>query len=119
MFKNNRLNKLSASLSLATVLSLLAGVNSVTLAQSSSENDGYQSNEKSGAFGGAPSGLDPVELMHRAQQANSRSADEFNEDTRMQLDNSVSDFKRQQQQRILEQRQQVEIAPLETPQSNR
>lgn len=106
MFKNSKLNRLSTSLSLGTVLTLVVGFNSSTLAQSKYEQDnGYQSNEKSGIFGDTPSGLDPVDLIHRAQQLNGRSAAEFEADSQGQMDNSVSDFKRLQQQRILEQQQ--------------
>lgn len=106
MFNNSKLNKLSIGLSLGTVLTLMAGFNSSALAQSRYEQDnGYQSNEKSNIFGDTPSGLDPVDLMHRAQQLNGRSAEEFEADSQGQLDNSVSDFKRLQQQRILESQQ--------------
>ena len=106
MFNNSKLNKLSIGLSLGTVLTLVAGFSSSALAQSRYEQDnGYQSNEKSNIFGDTPSGLDPVDLMHRAQQLNGRSAEEFEADSQGQLDNSVSDFKRLQQQRILESQQ--------------
>ena len=108
MFKVRQTNKLNLSLSFGTVLLLIAGFNSAALAQSKYERDnGYHSNEKSGVFGDAPSGLDPVDLMHRAQQLNGRSQAEFEADSQGQLDNSVSDFKRLQQQRILEQQQQA------------
>ena len=106
MFNNSKLNKLSIGLSLGTVLTLVAGFNSSALAQSRYEQDnGYHSNEKSNIFGDTPSGLDPVDLMHRAQQLNGRSAAEFEADSQGQLDHSVSDFKRLQQQRILESQQ--------------
>ena len=120
MFKSDRTSKLSTGMSLGIILTSIVGLNSVAVAQSKYDNDGYQSNEKSGVFGDAPSGLDPVELMHRAQQANSRSQAEFNADSQGQLNNSVSDFKRLQQQRILEQQQQLEVNPVETqtPQGN-
>ena len=106
MFNNSKLNKLNMALSLSTVLTLIAGFNSSALAQSQYEQDnGFQSNEKSGVFGDTPSGLNPVDLMHRAQQLNGRSAAEFETDSQGQLDNSVSDFKRLQQQKILESQQ--------------
>lgn len=103
---NHRLNKLITSLSLGMVFTVIAGVNSASLAQSqSSDNNSYQSNEKSTVFGDTPSGLNPLDLMHRAQQLNGRSAAEFDADSQGQLDNSVSDFKKLQQQRILQQQQ--------------
>ena len=116
MFKNSGSgsNKLSISLSLGTILTLVVGFNSSALAQSRYEQDnGYQSNEKSGVFGDTPSGLDPVDLIHRAQQLNGRSAAEFEADSQGQMDSSVSDFKRLQQQRILEQQQPEEAVDSE------
>ena len=112
MFKNTHLNRSIAGLSLGALATLLAGFNSSTLAQSRYEQDnGYQSNEKNSVFGDAPAGLDPVELMHRAQQLKGRSQAEFEADSQGQIDNSVSDFKRLQQQRILEQSQPTEESP--------
>jgi|GEM_PF-1114973 len=118
MFKNSSLNNLGTSLGLGILLSAIAGFNSASIAQSNHDNDGYHSNEKSGIFGDAPSGLDPLELMHRAQQINNRSAAEFDADSQGQLDSSVSDFKRLQQQRILEQQQQPEVEVQVEPESD-
>ena len=109
MLKNSLLNKLGISFGLGILLSAIAGFNSVSTAQSNYDNEGHQSNEKSDLFGDTPSGLDPLELIHRAQQINNRSAAEFSADSQGQLDSSVSDFKRIQQQKILEQQQQTEV----------
>lgn len=113
MLNNSQLNRLTISLSLGMIATVLVGLNSTSFAQSRNDNDGYQSSEKSTLFGDSPSGLDPLELMHRAQQLKGRSAAEFNADSQGELDSSVSDFKRLQQQRILEQQQ--PISPSETP----
>ena len=103
MFKTNKLTKLSLSLALGTALSLMGGINLSTRAQN--PNDGFQSNEKDATYGDAPAGLNPLDLMHRAQQSNGRNAAEFNAESESQLYNSASDFKRMQQQKILEQQQ--------------
>lgn len=104
MIKNNRLHRTGWSVGIALVA--IAGLNSAVLAQSSTgADDGYQPNEKNGIYGDAPAGLNPLDIMHRAQQTNGRSADEFNRESQTQIDNSASDFKRLQQQRILEQQQ--------------
>lgn len=104
MLKKIKLNRLALSFSSIAVLISMAGIDSPSLAQSKYERDnGYQSNEKNSTFGDTPAGLDPVELIHRAQQLNRRSAEEFNEEYEGQLNNSVSDFKRLQQQQILQQ----------------
>jgi hypothetical protein len=104
MIKNNRLNSICWATGIVFVA--IAGLNSAVLAQSSTgADDGYQPNEKDGIYGDAPAGLNPLEIMHRAQQTNGRSAAEFDQESQAQIDNSASDFKRLQQQRILEQQQ--------------
>ena len=108
MNKNNRLNQFlgcSAFAKLAVGIALVLGITTTAQAQPGVDNQGYQSNEKNGIYGDAPAGLDPLEIMHRAQQSNGRSAEEFNEESQIQIDSSVSDFKRLQQQRLLEQQQ--------------
>lgn len=102
MLKNNQLNRIRGAMVIATVA--IAGLSSSALAQAS-EDDGYQSNEKSGIYGDAPAGLDPLDIIHRAQQSNGRSAAEFDQEFQTQIDSSASDFKRLQQQKILEQQQ--------------
>ncbi len=102
MFKQN---KLSIGLCLGMTLALVAGLNSSATAQSQSDNNGYQTNEKDATYGDAPGGLNPIDLMHRAQQLNGRSAAEFNAESQVQIENSVSNYKQLQQQRILEQQQ--------------
>ena len=107
MFKANKLTKSIFSLGLGTFLSIAVGLDTAVTAQNQqSNNGGFQSNEKDETFGDAPAGLNPLDLIHRAQQTNSRNSDEFNADSQGQLDNSVSDYKRLQQQKILEQQQQ-------------
>ena len=98
------MNQLTKFLSLGIFIALAAGFNSSISAQSQYERDnGYQSNEKDSIYGDAPGGLNPIDLIHRAQQLNGRNASEFEADSQGQLENSASDFKRLQQQRILEQ----------------
>ena len=107
----NRSCQLSVGLGLAVALA--TGLNSPAFAQPVTGNEGYTSNEKDSLYGDAPAGLNPLDLMHRAQQLNGRSAAEFNQESEVQIDNSATDFKRLQQQRILEQ-QQSQDAPAES-----
>lgn len=112
MLEKNRISLVSIGLGLGIISALVAGSSSSAMAQFQSGNDNYQSNEKDATYGDAPAGLNPLDLMHRAQQLNGRNAAEFSEDSQSQLDNSVSDYKRLQQQRILEQQQQREAQPV-------
>lgn len=117
MLMNIRLNKLRVSLGLGIIFTLLAGFNSTTLAQFQDDNSGYQSNEKDAIYGDAPAGLNPLDLMHRIQQANGRSDAEFSQESQVQLNNSASDFKLLQQQRILEQQQNPTNTQEESPET--
>lgn len=117
MLKNNQARTLSLGLVLGLILTVIGSLNSSALAQVGTDDQGYQSNEKDSLFGDSTGGLNPLDLIHRSQQLGGRSAAEFEEESRGQINNSASDFKRLQQQRLLEQQQQsgtpVEI--LETP----
>ncbi len=106
MFKNNRQPQFGLSLSLGLALTLITGLSSSAFAQLPTDDQGYQSNEKDSLFGNSTGGLNPLDLIHRSQQLGGRSAAEFEEESRGQINNSASDFKRLQQQRILEQQQQ-------------
>jgi hypothetical protein len=112
MLKNTQLHRICWAIVIAGTA--IAGLNSAALAQSG-QDDGYQSNEKSGMYGDAPAGLDPLDIIHRAQQSNGRSAAEFDQEFQTQIDSSASDFKRLQQQKILEQ-QQAQQSPTKTTQ---
>lgn len=109
MIKHNWRNQLCLSLGLGMALTLAGGLNSSTIAQSGTDEQGYQTNEKDSTYGDAP--VSPLELMHRLQQLNGRSAAEFDEESQAQTNNSASDFKRLQQQRILEMQQQTTSSP--------
>ena len=117
MFKNNCSSRLSLVFGLGIALATVAGFNSLAVAQSSADDLGYQSNEKDPTYGDALGGLNPIDLMHRAQQLNGRSAAEFNQESEVQINNSANDFKRLQQQRILEQQQQPTVTPIESPEA--
>lgn len=101
----------SLFLSLATASTLVgsASLYQSAWAQHQQPNDaGYQSNEKDSLYGDGITGLDPMELIHRANLRNSRTPEEFQQESQGQLDESVIDFKQLQQQRILEQRRSPE-----------
>jgi len=70
---------------------------SPSLAQINSEDSAnYQSNEYDST--NSPGGLNPLDLIHRANMGTLRSSQEFQSDTEEKLDNAASDFKLQQQE---------------------
>jgi hypothetical protein len=112
MFIKNQLNQLTTILGLGITLTLIAGIKTSTLAQSKDPaNQGYQSNEEDSFFGsGSNNGFNPLDLIHRANQSNGRSIDEFSQDSETNIKDSASEFKRLQQER-LSQQQQSESTP--------
>ena len=97
--------RLITIISLGAVVSFLFS-NHLALAQAGvNDNNGYQSNEEDDTYGQGLGGLDPLELMHKAQQMNSRSAEEFRQESQGQINDSAAKFKELQQRKILEQRQ--------------
>ncbi len=92
-------------ISLGAIVALLSSNNSALAQVGVNNNDGYQSNEQDAIYGKGLGGLDPIQLMHKAQQMNSRSAEEFRQESQVQINDSVLQFKELQQRKILEQRQ--------------
>ncbi len=104
---NNQLRPLNILLSLGIITTLIPGYTDSAVAQyESSQEPVYQSNEKDSLYGDGISGLDPMQLIHRANLSNGRSFEEFNQDSILQIQDSASQFKLLQQQKILEQYQQ-------------
>ncbi|BAQ64543.1 hypothetical protein [Geminocystis sp. NIES-3709] len=65
----------------------------------------YQSNEKNPLYG---NGINPMELIHNANFLNSRTGEDFAEDTNRSLDSAAEDFKQQQLKRMMEMQKQQE-----------
>ena len=105
---NNFLSRASIilGLSIACTLSLM----SPTFAQYRDQEDGaYQSNEED-PMSGTLGGIDPIDLIHNANLSTGRSAEEFNQDSQTQIENSAEEFRRLQQERM----QQDNSAPAST-----
>ncbi len=107
----NQLKPLNILLSLATITVLIPSYTQSVNAQyqSTEDNPGYQSNEKDSLYGEGISGINPMELIHRANLSNGRSLEEFNQESAGQIQDSASTFKLLQQQRILEQYRQQQV----------
>ena len=104
-----RLARISFSLGLGASL-VLIGVHRSAFAQTAGDLDGigsFPSNERDSFSGG--SDLNPFDLIHNARLGNSRSIEEFNEDSQQNLDDAAADFKRQQQELLLNQNSQSNL----------
>jgi hypothetical protein len=99
---------------LSTVLGIIALTPAVFAQTSDPANEGYQSNEQDSLYGEGLTGINPLDLIHRAKLNNGRNSEEFDRDSQNNLNNSASEFKRLQQERILQQNQGTPTTP-ETP----
>lgn len=82
---------------------VLGGGNAIAQTANPSEPK-YQSNEKDGLYGDSTLGVDPMDLIHNYNLRVGRSAEEFQQDSGTQIQDSASEFKRIQQERMLQQR---------------
>jgi hypothetical protein len=95
--------KIKTILSLSTAFGLMLISGGEILAQSANQQPTpFQSNEQNPLYG---DGINPLQLIHNANFFNSRSGSEFMEDTNQNLDRATQDFKKQQQERMLQQMQ--------------
>jgi hypothetical protein len=102
---------------LSTVLGIIALTPAAIAQTSDPVNEGYQSNEQDSLYGEGFTGINPMDLIHRAKLNNGRSSEEFDRDSQNNLNNSASEFKRLQQERILQQNQATPTTP-ETPEAS-
>ncbi|MDJ0533715.1 MAG: hypothetical protein QNJ70_14705 [Xenococcaceae cyanobacterium MO_207.B15] len=113
----NQLKPLNILLSFGIITAIIPGYNPSAIAQyiNPDDNTGYQSNEKDSLYGDGISGLNPLELIHRANLSNGRTAEEFSQDSIGQIRDSASDFKLLQQQKILQQYQMQQTESVTEP----
>ncbi len=85
-------------------LGTLAFLSPAAIAQTQYQGDnpntgptGFQSNEQDPMKSLMGGGLNPLDLMHRAQTGRSRTSTDFASDTQEGLSKAASDFKKQQQ----------------------
>ena len=98
----NQLSQIAISLGLGATITL--GVTSPVRAQYVDPNDrGYQSGEKDALYGDGITGINPMDLIHKANLSGGLSAEEFNEQSQGQIQDSAAEFKRLQQERMLQQ----------------
>ena len=105
----NQLSQIAVALSLGIAVAL--GVNFPARSQYVEPNDrGYQSGEKDSLYGDGITGINPLDLIHRANLGGGLSSEEFDEQSQGQIQDSASEYKRLQQERMLQQyRNQSEV----------
>ncbi len=102
----------SLGLGLACTLALASPIT----AQISDPNQiNPQSNEKDGLFGDSTLGVNPLDLIHNLNLRVGQSAQEFNESSGTQIQDSAAEFRRLQQERILQQYNNTPETATETP----
>jgi hypothetical protein len=69
----------------------------------STDTPDFQPNEYDALTG--PGGINPMDLIHRANMSTSRNQEEFQSDSQNQIDDAASEFKRQQQEHFQNQTQ--------------
>ncbi len=112
----NQLKPLNIVLSLGMITALIPGYSTSTLAQSQIDKDpNHQSGDKNSLYGDSITGINPMELIHRANLSNGRTIEEFNQESAGQIQDSASQFKLLQQQKILEQYRQQQLESLADP----
>ncbi|MGK7895348.1 MAG: hypothetical protein AB4372_17440 [Xenococcus sp. (in: cyanobacteria)] len=98
----NQLCQIAISLGLGITVALAA--TSPAKSQYVDPNDqGYQSGEKDSLYGDGITGINPLDLIHRANLSGGLSAEEFNEQSQGQITDSAAEYKRLQQEKILQQ----------------
>jgi hypothetical protein len=102
------LSKVTLGFTFGVALLLFSGMRQPTLAQlSSSNSDGYQSNERDPLYGGDGINLNPMDLMHNASQMDRKSGDDFDRDSQQSITDSAANFRKQQLERINNQKPQT------------
>ncbi|MGK7876485.1 MAG: hypothetical protein AB4426_25280 [Xenococcaceae cyanobacterium] len=99
--------KITLSLSVGAALGIMSSFGQSTLAQSTNpqESDGYQSSEYDSLSGTSTFGnsFNPIDLIHRANLGPGRSAADFSSDLDRNINEAAAEFKRLQQERLLNQ----------------
>ena len=115
-FACKRLAKITLSLSFGAAFGIISSFGQSTLAQSVNfqspqGSDGYQSNEKDPGDNSLGN-FDPFQLIHNANLGATRTAEEFNSDTERNIKDAAAEFKRLQQERMLNQQSGSPANPL-------
>ena len=112
---NKLLSQLTISLGLG-VASILSLTNpSLAQYQQIPDDSNYQSNEQDSLYGNSTLGVNPMDLIHNYNLSVGRNAEEFNQESQVQIQDSAAEFKRLQREKMLQQYnttpQQIENTP--------
>jgi hypothetical protein len=100
---------------LGIVFALVASIGQSALAQSASDlNEGFQSNEASSTYGAElGGGFNPMQLIHQMNLSNGVSDLDFYVESQKNINSAADEFKRQQQERMLQQSPTNTAVPIE------
>lgn len=105
------MNNYQKTLTLSVLtIGLINSLSPITNAQNTinrQQNQPFQTNERNPLYG---DGINPLDLIHNANLLNNRSGSDFAEETKQNINSAAENFKRQQQQRILEMQQKQNTA---------
>ena len=104
----NQLSQIAIALGLGLTVAL--GVTTSVRAQANDPDEGFQSGDRDALLGDGITGINPLDLIHKANLSGGLSAEEFNEQSQGQIQDSAAEYRRLQQERILQQfRNQSEV----------
>lgn len=104
----NQLSQIAIALGLGLTVAL--GVTTSVGAQANDPDEGFQSGDRDALYGDGITGVNPIDLIHKANLSGGLSAEEFREQSQGQIQDSAAEYRRLQQERILEQyRNQTEV----------
>ncbi len=113
------IKQITISLTIGTTLGVLSALFSPILAQTSQDLGTFPTNERDPNSSSLGADFNPMDLMHKLQMNNGRDLSDFVNDSNRNIDDASDDFKKQQQQRILQQTSQnTEDNSLETEPKN-
>ena len=99
----NPLSQIALTLGLGVACTLSIITPSLAQYQQETNDANFQSNEKDSLYGDSTLGVNPMDLIHNYNLSVGRNAEEFREESGTQIQNSAEEFRRMQQEQILQQ----------------
>ena len=103
IFMKKLLSQLTITLGLGVACGFSLAAPGLAQYQQIPEDSNYQSNEQDSLYGNSTLGVNPMDLIHNYNLSVGRSAAEFSQESQMQIQDSAAEFKRLQQEQMLQQ----------------